>query len=80
MKTFVYLLIALFAAFLVFDLGWVSLILLRYMMYGTGEIPGGGSAVDMAFFLLPLFLAYVAGDRVFAFLRKGRKPRDRAAG
>jgi hypothetical protein len=41
---------------------------LRVALFGQGEIPGGGSAFDMAIFLLPLFLGWVAGDRLYYFL------------
>lgn len=41
---------------------------LRVALFGQGEIPGGGSAFDMAIFLIPLFLGWVAGDRLYYFL------------
>ena len=40
----------------------------RIALFGTGDIPGGGSALDMALFLIPAFIGYVSGDRLYHFL------------
>lgn len=57
-----------FVAIDVFIFTYLTLSQLRFMIFGQGQIPGGGSAIDMAIFLLPLFLAWVAGDRLYYFL------------
>lgn len=52
----------------IFVFSYMVLSQLRFMIFGQGQIPGGGSAIDMAIFLLPIFLAWVAGDRLYYFL------------
>jgi hypothetical protein len=51
-----------------FALGFFSLAQLRYQMFGTNEVPGIGSAFDMAIFLFPLLLGFIAGNRLYHFL------------
>ncbi len=52
----------------IFVISYLGLAQLRFMIFGSGAIPGGGSALDMALFLIPLFVGYLAGDRLFHFL------------
>lgn len=68
MSKIVKILLSIFIGLDVFVAGFYLLAQLRVTMFGTGAIPGGGSAIDMAFFLLPLFVAWVAGDRFYFFL------------
>lgn len=74
MNKTVKLLISAFVGLDIFVFSYVVLAQLRLSIFGTGAIPGGGSALDMALFLLPLFVGYVAGDRLYYFLNyKERK-------
>src|SRR5688572_17819112 len=68
MGKFLKIIISIFVGLDVFVVAYLGLAQLRLMMFGEGQIPGGGSALDMALFLLPLFLAYIVGDRLFYFL------------
>ncbi len=52
----------------IFVFAYTGLAQIRFMLFGEGAIPGGGSALDMALFLIPLFAGYLAGDRLFHFL------------
>lgn len=70
------LLLAIFVGLDIFVVGFLGLSNLRITLFGQGQIPGGGSALDMALFLLPLFLGYLAGDRLYYFLNyKERRAR-----
>lgn len=60
--------ISIFIGIDLFALGFFGLAQLRYQIFGTGEVPGIGSAFDMAIFLFPALMGYVAGDRLFHFL------------
>ncbi len=60
--------ISIFIGLDLFVLGFYGLAQLRYQLFGTGEVPGIGSAFDMAIFLFPLLIGYVAGDRLYHFL------------
>ena len=51
-----------------FALAFFGLAQLRYQLFGTNEVPGIGSAFDMAIFLFPLLLGFVAGNRLYHFL------------
>lgn len=51
-----------------FALAYFGLAQLRYQLFGTNEVPGIGSAFDMAIFLFPLLLGFIAGNRLFHFL------------
>jgi len=51
-----------------FVLAYYGLAQLRYQLFGTNEVPGIGSAFDMAIFLFPLLLGFVAGNRLYHFL------------
>ncbi len=62
------LILAIFIGVDIFVVSYLALSQLRFMLFGEGQIPGGGSALDMALFLIPIFVAYVAGDRLFYFL------------
>ena len=62
------LLVSIFIGVDIFVFGYLALAQLRLALFGEGQIPGGGSALDMALFLIPLFAGYVAGDRLFHFL------------
>ncbi len=62
------LFVSIFVGFDLFLVLYFGLSQLRFTLFGEGQIPGGGSALDMALFLIPIFLAYVAGDRLFYFL------------
>ena len=74
MPKFLKIAICVFVAADIFVFAYFGLAQLRLNMFGQGAIPGGGSALDMALFLLPLFLAYVAADRLYHFLSyKGRQ-------
>ncbi len=68
MSKVVKLLLSIFVGLDILAVSYFGLANLRVALFGKGEIPGGGSAIDMAFFLLPLFLAYVAADRLYYFL------------
>ncbi len=68
MSKVIKLLISIFVGLDVFVACYFGLANLRVAMFGQGSIPGGGSAIDMAVFLIPLFIGYVAGDRLFYFL------------
>jgi hypothetical protein len=71
--------LSLFVTVDVFIFGFLGLSQLRFMIFGQGQIPGGGSAIDMAIFLVPIFLAWVAGDRMYYFLNyKERREAARA--
>jgi hypothetical protein len=79
MNRFWKLALSLFVAVDVFVFGFLGLSQLRFLIFGQGQIPGGGSAIDMAIFLVPLFLAWVAGDRMYYFLTyKERREAARA--
>jgi hypothetical protein len=69
--------LAIFFGIDIFVAGFFLLANLRVTLFGMGSIPGGGSAIDMAFFLLPAFAGWVAGDRLYYFLtykeRKAKK-------
>lgn len=72
------LILSIFVGLDIFVVGWIGLAQLRFMLFGEGAIPGGGSALDMALFLLPAFFGYLAGDRLFYFLTyKERKEKAR---
>jgi hypothetical protein len=77
MSKAVKLALAIFVGLDVFVAGFFLLANLRVAMFGTGSIPGGGSAIDMALFLLAGFGGWVAGDRLYYFLtykeRKAKK-------
>ncbi len=60
--------ISIFIGFDLFVLAYLGLAQLRYQVFGQGEVPGIGSAFDMAIFLFPLLMGYVAGDRLYHFL------------
>ncbi len=62
------LIIAIFVGVDIFVFGYLTMSQLRVNLFGEGQIPGAGSAMDMALFLIPLFVAYVAGDRLYHFL------------
>jgi hypothetical protein len=68
MSKVVKLLVSIFVGLDILAVSYFGLANLRVALFGKGEIPGGGSAIDMAFFLLPLFVAYVAADRLYYFL------------
>ena len=68
MSKIIKLIVSIFVGIDIFFLGVLGLSQLRVALFGEGQIPGGGSALDMALWLLPLFVAYVAGDRLFYFL------------
>lgn len=62
---------AAFSIFVGLDLAVLSFFLLaqlRYQLFGTNEVPGIGSAFDMAIFLLALFIGALAGTRLYYFL------------
>ena len=72
------LILSIFVGLDIFVVGWIGLAQLRFMLFGEGAIPGGGSALDMALFLLPVFVGYLAGDRLYYFLTyKERKEKAR---
>ncbi|NWJ44552.1 MAG: hypothetical protein HXX08_01605 [Chloroflexi bacterium] len=74
MLKIVKLLVSIFIGLDVFVAAYYGLANLRVAVFGQGAIPGGGSAVDMAIFLLPVLIGYIAGDRLFYFLNyKERK-------
>ncbi len=73
------LFLAIFVGLDVFIAGYFGLAQLRLNIFGEGAIPGGGSALDMALFLLPLFLAYVAADRLYYFLNYSHRQAARLA-
>lgn len=53
-------------AFLVLLPGFLAL---RFYLFKMGPIPGmAGSAVEMAFWLIPLFIATIIGQRVYLWL------------
>ncbi|MBN9392675.1 MAG: hypothetical protein J0I20_31890 [Chloroflexi bacterium] len=60
--------VSIFVGIDLFALGFFGLAQLRYQMFGTNEVPGIGSAFDMAIFLFPLLLGFVAGNRLYHFL------------
>jgi hypothetical protein len=62
------LIISIFVGADIFVVSYLALSQLRHILFGTGDIPGGGSALDMALFLIPLFIGYVSGDRLYYFL------------
>lgn len=68
MSKLIKLVISIFIGADIFVVAYLALSQLRHLMFGTGDIPGGGSALDMALFLLPLFIGYVCGDRLYYFL------------
>jgi hypothetical protein len=68
MSKVVKLIISIFVGADIFVVSYLALSQLRHILFGTGDIPGGGSALDMALFLLPLFIGYMAGDRLYYFL------------
>jgi len=68
MSKVVKLFVSIFVGLDILAVSYFGMANLRVALFGQGEIPGGGSAVDMVFFLIPLFLAYVAADRLFYFL------------
>jgi prolipoprotein diacylglyceryltransferase len=68
MNKVVKLVISIFVGFDIFFACWRGLAELRFALFGEGAIPGGGSALDMALFLIPIFIGYVAGDRLYYFL------------
>ena len=72
------LILSIFLGLDIFVAGWLGLANLRFILFGEGAIPGGGSALDMALFLLPAFLGYLAGDRLYYFLTyKERREKKR---
>lgn len=62
------LVVSVFVGVDIFVFGYLALAQLRLALFGEGQIPGGGSALDMALFLIPVFVGYVAGDRLYHFL------------
>ena len=60
--------ISIFVGIDLFALGFFGLAQLRYQLFGTNEVPGIGSAFDMAIFLFPLLFGFVAGNRLYHFL------------
>jgi len=77
MSKIVKLAISVFVGIDIFVMGWLGLAQLRFILFGTGAIPGGGSALDMALFLIPIFLGYLAADRLYHFLTyKERRERS----
>lgn len=62
------LVVSIFVGFDLFVLAYFGLAQLRYQLFGTNEVPGIGSAFDMAIFLFPLLLGFVAGNRLYHFL------------
>jgi hypothetical protein len=62
------LVVSIFVGIDIFVFGYLALSQLRMALFGEGQIPGGGSALDMALFLIPVFVGYVAGDRLYYFL------------
>jgi hypothetical protein len=62
------LLVSIFVGLDVSVAAYFGLANLRVAVFGWGSIPGGGSAIDMAFFLIPLLLGWIAGDRFYYFL------------
>jgi hypothetical protein len=60
--------ISIFIGFDLFVLAYLGLAQLRYEVFGQAEVPGIGSAFDMAIFLFPLLMGYVAGDRLYHFM------------
>lgn len=60
--------VSIFVGIDLFALGFFGLAQLRYQMFGTNEVPGIGSAFDMAIFLFPLLLGFVAGNRLYHFM------------
>lgn len=74
------LLVSIFVGVDIFIFSYLTLARLRIALFGEGQIPGGGSALDMALFLIALFVAYVAGDRLYHFLTyKERRSAKKAA-
>ncbi|MDB5079596.1 MAG: hypothetical protein JWP00_1520 [Chloroflexi bacterium] len=68
MPKLVKLAVSIFIGVDLFVLGYLGLAQLRYQLFGTNQVPGIGSAFDMAIFLFPALAGYVAGDRLYHFL------------
>ena len=77
MPKVVKLLLSIFVGLDIFVVGYFGLSQARFALFGEGQIPGGGSALDMALFLIPLFVGYVAGDRLYYFLTYKERKRVR---
>lgn len=71
--------VSIFVGFDLFALGFFGLAQLRYQLFGTNEVPGIGSAFDMAIFLFPLLLGFIAGNRLFHFLTYPERKAAQAA-
>ncbi len=52
----------------VFVFCWFSLAQLRVSIFGFADVPDVGAAFDMAIFLFPAFLGFLAGNRLYYFL------------
>lgn len=62
------LVISAFVGLDVFVFCWFSLAQLRVSIFGFGDVPDVGAAFDMAIFLFPAFLGFLAGNRLYYFL------------